>query len=111
MATSTSPLLDLAAEISEAARVVNSFLVDNDHAQPSFAADAPPEFPASAPRDVADARRKLIEASRTMYDMACWPNDHIRNLSHSVDIPLSPYLSPFSRWCHTDTDNVLMSVS
>lgn len=98
--SAASPLLDLATQISEAARAVNGFLVAHDHPQPSFSADGQPEFPASAPADAVESRRKLIETSRAMYDMACWPSDHIRNMSHSVDTSLSSYfMSSVSHGC------------
>ncbi|KAK2739529.1 hypothetical protein FQN55_009405 [Onygenales sp. PD_40] len=82
MSASSTPLLDLAAQISDAAKAVHEFLVANGHPQPSFEADSQLEFPdAVAAPEIVACRRKLIEASRTINDLINYPTDHIRKLS------------------------------
>ncbi|KAL3472043.1 S-adenosyl-L-methionine-dependent methyltransferase [Aspergillus californicus] len=73
-------LTELAEEISSTASVVNEFLVSNGHAQPSFEVDAPASFP-TAPKDVNDARRKLLEAAKTIVDLMTGPSEHLRWLA------------------------------
>ncbi|KAL1987596.1 hypothetical protein VTN96DRAFT_3196 [Rasamsonia emersonii] len=76
----TNTLLDLAAQISSAAKVVNDFLVSNGHPQPSFDVDGPPTFP-SAPAEVVNARRQLLDASQAIFDLMFSPAEHLRWLA------------------------------
>lgn len=84
-------LLDLAAQISSAAKVVNDFLVSSGHPQPSFDVNGPPTFP-SAPAKVANARRQLLDASQAIFDLMFSPAEHLRWLACRVHSPCSYHL-------------------
>lgn len=76
-------LPDLAAQVSSAAAVINDFLVSNGYQQPSFNVDAPPAFP-SAPTEIINARRQMLDAAQEIVDLAVGPAEHLRWLACRV---------------------------
>ncbi|WEW59435.1 O-methyltransferase [Emydomyces testavorans] len=99
--SSSSSLLELAAQITKNAQIVNDFLVLNGHPQPSFSWDSLPEFPATAPPEVVKARRELTEAARNMCDLAMFPGDYIRRFALSVrSLPPQYHDNDTLRWIY-----------
>lgn len=78
-----SPLIDLAAKITATANVINDFIASNNYPQPSFDADAPHAFP-SAPKDILDARRQLLDASQAIRELVLEPAEYLRWFSCRV---------------------------
>lgn len=76
-------LPDLAAQVSKAATIINDFLVSNGHPQPSFNVDTAPAFP-SAPTEIIDARRQLLDAAQEIVDLVVGPAEHLRWLACRV---------------------------
>lgn len=80
-------LTDLAAHISSAAGLVNQFLVSNGHPMPSFDVNGPATFPA-APEEVMAARRQLMDAAQTIFELTFTPAEHLRWLACRVSMSL-----------------------
>lgn len=78
-----NPIIDLAAQISSAAKAIADFMVSNSHPQPSFDVDAPQSFP-SAPKDILDARQQLLDASQTIRELLLGPAEYLRWFSCGV---------------------------
>ncbi|PCH05686.1 O-methyltransferase, family 2 [Penicillium occitanis (nom. inval.)] len=72
-----NPIIDLAAQISNAAKAIADFMASNGHPQPSFDVDAPQSFP-SAPKDILDARQQLLDASQTIRELLLGPAEYLR---------------------------------
>ncbi|KAI9838008.1 MAG: hypothetical protein M1819_006162 [Sarea resinae] len=81
MGSSSSPLLDLAAEVSTAAKTISEYLTSQNLPQPSFDADGPATFPVPPSNtEIQRARLALIEASHALHDLAVGPTDSIKRL-------------------------------
>lgn len=76
-------LEDLANVILASAKIVKSFLSDNNIPAPSFSVDAPSSFP-ECPQGVRDARSQLLDASKKIHQLALGPIDHLFDYSCSV---------------------------
>ncbi|KAI9727413.1 MAG: hypothetical protein M1834_008419 [Cirrosporium novae-zelandiae] len=77
---STPSIDDLADQISASTKIISNFLKSNNLPQLSFDKNAPLEFP-HAPEDILAARRNLREATKTLYDLATGPSEHLRWLA------------------------------
>ncbi|GAD92073.1 hypothetical protein AN5415.2 [Paecilomyces variotii No. 5] len=73
-------LTDLASQITNTAKAINDFLVTNGHPQPSFDVDAPSAFP-TAPEEILNARRQLLDASQAITELLTGPAEYLRWLS------------------------------
>jgi 6-hydroxytryprostatin B O-methyltransferase len=89
-----TPLIDLATQISHTAKVINNFIAANGYPQPSFDADAPHAFP-SAPKEILDARRQLLDASQAIRELIIGPAEYLRWFSCRV-LSLFPFRAALS---------------
>jgi len=80
---SPSRLEHLAQQISSTTNILNKFLSSKGLPEPSFAKDAPLNFP-PAPEEIQIARRNLREASKELYDLVTGPSEHLRWLACNV---------------------------
>lgn len=73
--TMDSPTLDsLAQEIASSTKILTAWLKEDNQSEPSFLSSGPEKFPQSAaPRDVQQAREKLISATSQLHVLAQWP--------------------------------------
>ena len=83
--TSASPIMpdlspsltELAAQVSKSAALISDHLKSHGSAAPTFAADGLDHFPMATDPAVAEARMALLEASKTIHDLAIGPQDTI----------------------------------
>lgn len=78
-----NPVIDLATQIQNTAKMISEFMAANGHPQPSFNVDAPQAFP-SAPKEILDARRQLLEASQAIQELLIGPAEYLRWFSCRV---------------------------
>lgn len=70
---------ELALAVSANAKILDDHISNNDLPRPSFAADGPAYFPGmETNRSVREARRRLIEAAKDIYDLAVGPSESLR---------------------------------
>jgi hypothetical protein len=77
------PLLDLVAQISKTAKLIDNFIDTNGHSQPSFDVDAPVAFP-PASKEILDARQQLLDASQAITELLIGPAEYLRWFSCRV---------------------------
>lgn len=71
-----SNLSDLSQQISENTAIIQNFLSSNNLPQPSLSADAPLDFPVPSTNvAIQEARRKAMDAAKTLYDTLWSPEE------------------------------------
>lgn len=91
---SLSAIEQYADQISRSAKTLSDYLRANNQPQPSFERDAPTStLPASAPEDIALARRELTEASFKVFQLAVGPSEFLPHLTANVSL-LHPIFRP-----------------
>ncbi|KAF2222827.1 O-methyltransferase-domain-containing protein [Elsinoe ampelina] len=70
-----STLKDYSDNIASSVQVVEKYLAEKNLPQPSYDVTSPKEFPADAPPEVQQARIKIIEQARELYQLAQYPNE------------------------------------
>ena len=88
MANLSPSITELAAEVSKNTTLISDYLKANNLPAPSFAADGPATFP--IPQNdaaIQGARLALIEASKTLYDLAVGPRHTMTYLPLVVSLP------------------------
>ncbi|KAI9729392.1 MAG: hypothetical protein M1834_006916 [Cirrosporium novae-zelandiae] len=114
MGSVSTPLIDLAEQISASARTISDFLSSKGLPQPSFDKDAPAYFPSTAEVEVLEARRILRETSKKMFDLITGPAESLIWLWFAVVFPLVSYIqAPAPAWlltvlCHQENDNAAL---
>ena len=87
MASASNQLLgQLAQSITANTKIIQDFL-NSKNVEFSFAEDAAITFPDATER-VLDARRKLVEDTQTLHDLALSPTEQLAQYSASVGLPM-----------------------
>ncbi|KAH8695143.1 sterigmatocystin 8-O-methyltransferase [Talaromyces proteolyticus] len=84
---SLSAIEQYADQISRSAKTLSDYLRANNQPQPSFERYAPTStLPASAPEDIALARRDLTEASFKIFQLAVGPSEFLPHLTANFHV-------------------------
>ncbi|KAF4547897.1 O-methyltransferase domain-containing protein 6 [Elsinoe fawcettii] len=71
----STTLQNYSDNIASSVQIVEKYLKDNNLPQPSYDVTSPKDFPVDAPLEVQQARVKIIEQARELYQLAQYPNE------------------------------------